>query len=355
MLSVTLFRRGPESAVQKSGVGSYGDKIERALVDRGKECKSIFLPFTKHAGLFRAIKENFILPLMRLIDLNGSCDVYHATEEFGGIFLPLARGKKAVTFHHVMKPGEDMSGTLKLFLWNMTAKISIRYADVIFAVSSQTRNELIDIYKADPKKIEVLPLEIGKQFRALDDVKRTKTVGYVSSLIPRKNTAALIRSFAKVTGMPGMSDAKLVICGKGPELENLTHLAKELSIEENVEFVNGLTDEEVVRLYNSSSVTVLPSHHEGFGLSIIEAQRCFAPVLYFKNANIPEEVTRYAVPCTGEDDMAEQMFRCLSDDGYRDGIASAALEYASDFGEDFGERTVGIYERLVQQDRHDVR
>ena len=71
-------------------------------------------------------------------------------------------------------------------------------------------------------------------------------------------------------------------------------------------------------------------------------------MLYFKDAQIPEEVKRYAVPCADEDELAEQMFRCLSDEEYRAGIADAAFEYANGFGNDFGDELFKIYEELVK-------
>jgi glycosyltransferase involved in cell wall biosynthesis len=339
-------RRGPESATQKSGIGRYGDKAERSILAHGAECNSIYFTFNKSQGIIGAIRKGFTGPLIRLMNNNKS-DVYHATDELSGIFLPLARGKKVVTFHHVTRPDEDLSGYLGYILWRVSARIALMSADVVLAASPQTRDEMVKRYKMDGNDIEVLTVEIGDQFRNIN-AERSKTVLCVSSLIKRKNTAALIRSFKTLTVMPGMSDAKLVICGKGSEYENLVRLAKELGLEGSTEFVSGLNDEEVVRLYNSASVSVLPTTHEGLGLTIIEAQRCRTPVLYFKDAQIPEEVKRHAVPCADEDDLAEQMFKCLSDERYRDGIADAAFSYANDFGNDFGRQLLEIYEKLTK-------
>jgi glycosyltransferase involved in cell wall biosynthesis len=340
-------RRGPESETQKSGIGRYGDKAERSILAHGAGCSSVYFMFSKDLSLRETIRKGFIDPLMQLINNNKS-DICHATDELSGIFLPLARGKKVVTFHHVTRHNEDISGRPGHMLWRLAARIALRSADVVLAASPQTRDEMVERYKMDPNSIEVLTAEIGEQFRNMN-AERSKTVLCVSSLIKRKNIAALIRSFNTLTKMPGMSDAELIICGRGSEYENLVQLTKELGLEGNTEFVSGLSDDEIVRLYNSASVSVLPTSHEGLGLTMIEAQRCHTPVLYFKDAQIPEEVTRYAVPCAGEDDMAEKMFKCLSDEGYRDGIADAAFSYANGFGKDFGDKLFGIYEKLVRR------
>jgi len=341
-------RRGPESVTQKSGIGRYGDKAERNIIAHGGRCNNIYFIFNKSSGILTGIRKGFIEPLMQLINNNGKSDIYHAVDELSGIYLPFARGKKVVTFHHVTTPDEDISGSLGHILWRVAAKIVLRSADVVLAASPQTRDEMVKRYGMDPKDIDVLTIEIGDQFRKIEGAKRSKSVLCVSSLIKRKNVAALIRAFGKVIEMPGMSDAELIICGKGSEYGRLLQLTKELGLEDNTEFVSGLSDDDIVRLYNSASVSVLPTSHEGLGLTIIEAQRCHTPVLYFEDAQIPEEVRRYAVPCAGEEGLAEQMFRCLSDEGYRNGIADAAQEYADGFGNDFGDRLFEIYENLIK-------
>jgi len=341
-------RRGPESETQKSGIGRYGDKAERNIISHGAGCNSIYFKFDKRLGIRGGFRKGFIDPLMQFINHNKDSDICHAVDELSGIYLPLARGKKVVTFHHVTAPDEDFSRPIDYILWRVVSNIVIRSADIILAASPQTRDEIARTYKIDKKDIRVLTVEIGNQFRRIEGAVRSKSVLCVGSLIKRKNISALIRSFRKVVVMPGMSDAKLIICGKGSEYGNLMHLTKELGLEDNTEFISGLNDEEVVELYNSASVSVLPTKHEGIGLAIIEAQRCHIPALYFSDAQIPEEVTRFAVPCSGEDELAEEMFRCLSDEGYRDGIADAAFGYANEFGKDFGDGLFKIYEEIVK-------
>jgi len=340
-------RRGPESETQKSGIGRYGDKAERNVTARGGGCNNIYFTFNKAQGILKGIRKGFIDPLMQLINRNGKSDIYHAVDELSGMYLPLVRGKKVVTFHHVTTPDEDISGFLGHILWKVAAKITLRSADVVLAASPQTRDEMVGKYKMDPNDIEVLTIEIGDQFKVID-VKQSKAVVCVSSLIRRKNIAALIRAFKKVAETPETSDAELIICGKGSEYDDLVRLTKELGLENNTKFVSGLSDDDIVRLYNAAAVSVLPTSHEGLGLTIIEAQRCRTPVLYFKNAQIPEEVRRYAVPCTDEDELSEQMLRCLTDEEYRNGIADAAFGYANEFGNDFGDRLFEIYEELVK-------
>ena len=175
-------------------------------------------------------------------------------------------------------------------------------------------------------------------------------MGCVSILVQRKNVAALIRSFSKLTGMDGVSDVRLRICGKGPEKRSLDELTRSLGISDRVEFLSDLSEADLVKFYNSISVLANPSMHEGFGCVTLEAQRCSTPVVFFRDADIPEEVVRSAIPCDNEDDMAKKMHDLLTDAGQWEKIAREGKEYADSFGGEFSDTMVEIYRELAKKD-----
>jgi glycosyltransferase involved in cell wall biosynthesis len=90
----------------------------------------------------------------------------------------------------------------------------------------------------------------------------------------------------------------------------------------------------------------MPSDWEGFGLPILEAQRCGVPVITRNDARIPEEVSRCCVKAASVEDMAEQMARVITDTEYARGIARQALAYSSQFTWDRTvKETIGVYEK----------
>ena len=110
-----------------------------------------------------------------------------------------------------------------------------------------------------------------------------------------------------------------------------------------------MPEEEIVKLYNSFDFYLFPSLHEGFGLPILEAQRCGVPVLIKRDSVIPQEVRQAAIECDSADEMAEKILYLLNNkDDYRK-ISIKGQHYASKFTwQKFIKQNLSIYESLVR-------
>jgi glycosyltransferase involved in cell wall biosynthesis len=80
---------------------------------------------------------------------------------------------------------------------------------------------------------------------------------------------------------------KLIVVGKGDNLENYIQLAKEKNI--SALFTGSISDKELTEFYNDTTLTVLPSYNqaEGFGMILIEAMACKKPVVGTNVGGIP--------------------------------------------------------------------
>jgi glycosyltransferase involved in cell wall biosynthesis len=110
------------------------------------------------------------------------------------------------------------------------------------------------------------------------------TVGYLTL---RKRHADVIAAVARLR--PSHPDIRYVIVGEGPERERLRAQAKALGIETAVEFHGQLPPSEARKLAQQSSLFVMPSLEEAFGVAYIEAMAGGVP----------------AIGCAGEDGPAE--------------------------------------------------
>jgi len=340
---VVVIKRSTSTA-KNTGIDIYSNSVENALASHNIPFETVNTVMDTKAGYLKLLTNGIIRPFLSIIRGRNKC-VYHAIDELCCLFLPFAKGKKVVTFHHVIKDsGKDMKASL---VWHLAAKMGIRFSDTIIAISPQTKRELISAYNVREDKITVILSEVSAAFVTLNDVEREKTIGCVSTLIKRKNVDALVRSFSLLAGMEGMSDVKLKICGKGPEKAALSELAASLGISDKVVFLSDLSQDDIVRFYNSVSVLANPSMHEGFGYVTLEAQRCSAPVVFFGDADIPAEVTKCAVPCNDEEDLADKMHMLMTDERYREKIVGAGKEYADAFGREFSDGLVNIYRKLA--------
>jgi glycogen(starch) synthase len=73
--------------------------------------------------------------------------------------------------------------------------------------------------------------------------------------------------------------AKVVIAGKGPELESLRSLAWSLGVGEKVLFTGFISDEDRDRLFKIADCAVFPSLYEPFGIVALEAMAAKCPVV----------------------------------------------------------------------------
>ena len=107
---------------------------------------------------------------------------------------------------------------------------------------------------------------------------------------PRKNLKNLLQAFSL---LPEEYQKKynLVLVGKllPPEINMINDLVKCLKIEQsNIHILGYVSDFDLVTLYRNCHLFVFPSLHEGFGLPVLEAMSCGAPVIGSSTTSIPE-------------------------------------------------------------------
>lgn len=341
MRSVVIVRRPSEDGKQVSGLGRYSDQVEGFLSSKGVEPLRIESDVNTERGLMNGIIKGIIRPLLRTLRLRNS-DIFHATDEWCCLNFPFIKGKKIVTVHHVLKKEED--SFLSYLSWVVSTGIAMRYADEIIAVSPLTRSDLSQRYGIPESKITVTLSTVGEEFGPLPDVKAENTVGCLGSLVPRKNTAAAIRAFKMLTEMNGTENFNMKIRGDGPEQEEIEELIEELGLTGRVEIIPKIPNEDIVKFYNSISVLMNPSLHEGLGLATIEAQRCMTPVVHFEDARIPPEVTKHSVGSRNDREFAENVHRLITDKEYREKTIRDGKEYADLFGKDSFDKLARVYD-----------
>lgn len=112
---------------------------------------------------------------------------------------------------------------------------------------------------------------------------------------------------------------------------------------------------DVKKEYLSSSVFVLPSRFEGFGLVIIEAMACGVPVVAFDCENGPRSIiddgeTGFLIPPFDINALAEKLMQLISDVNFRKKIGANAQEAASQYDIDrIGQQWKNLFEELKLQ------
>jgi glycosyltransferase involved in cell wall biosynthesis len=113
----------------------------------------------------------------------------------------------------------------------------------------------------------------------------------LSTIEPRKNLAHLIRCFAQLAAGPDGDDRlRLVIVGaSGWKTEAIFEEVERVgAVRERIIFTGYVPDSDLAALYSGADAFAYCSHYEGFGLPVLEAMCCGAPVVTTTGGAIPE-------------------------------------------------------------------
>jgi glycosyltransferase involved in cell wall biosynthesis len=173
-----------------------------------------------------------------------------------------------VTVHHVPE-AEGLASELPH--WLLTGAI---------AVNEDIRESLVNDHRISKDLIRVIPPGINLARFAPErggeaPRDRLPVVGAIGRLDPLKGFHTFLEAIRKVLNLGW--DAMFVIVGEGEEERALRGLAKELRIEKQVTFAPPMPD--IVDLYRSFDIVVVPTQRGGVGLTALEAMAMGKPVV----------------------------------------------------------------------------
>ena len=193
---------------------------------------------------------------------------------------------------------------------------SVRRAERVIAVSQRTASDAVRLLGVDPSRIRVVHEAAAPGFapRSRDDLPRLAVrlgfdadpgrpyVLFVGTLEPRKNLPLLFEAFGILRRR---IDAQLLIVGARGWLDEPIFAAHARSgVGDAAHFVGTLGEEDLAVLYSHAGVLVLPSLYEGFGLPVLEAMACGAPVVSSNAGPLPEVAGDAAILLKPEDPHA---------------------------------------------------
>lgn len=210
---------------------------------------------------------------------------------------------------------------------NMQIKVA-RKLDPLIVVSESTRRDVARDFGVDPKRTRLVLHGIDHiQFRPLPHVKRRDDliVACASADVPLKGLIFLIRAYAEL--LKTRPALKLRVIGRLRE-GNTSDELRALGIMDKVEFVGGITDDDITHIYNEATIAVSPSVYEGFGFPCGEAMSCGTPVIATTGGSLPEVVgdAGLIVPHSNPQALAGAIATLLDDKDLRDRLGAAARQ-----------------------------
>ncbi len=214
----------------------------------------------------------------------------------------------------------------------------VRHADRVFAVSHAAAEDIVETLGLAPERIEVTPHGVRppavrpvaeEALRAQLQLGDARVVLCIAQKRPYKNLNRLVRM------LPALGrDVVLVLPGSPTAYEDdLRALAQDLGVVERVRFPSWVSEEQLEGLYVLSSVLVLPSLSEGFGMPVIEAMVRGVPVACSNVSALPEVVGDAALLFDPErqDEVTGAVRRLLDDRALAERLIVRGHERADSF------------------------
>jgi glycosyltransferase involved in cell wall biosynthesis len=366
---------------QPGGVGWFVDRYVRALATVDSTNHYTFYPFfwfchpREYRDAFRPSHPHF-----RVHDLNrsfedlrqrwsgqgltprellGPIELLHSP----GYTAPYVPGiKLCVTIHDMSFLTHPHFHTEENRQFCMVQSMrAARLADAILCDSQATADDVRRYLHVPLERLFVVPGAAGPEFRRLTDARAIAAtlfrlgitenfLLFVGTVEPRKNLATLIEAFARVTKGTQRPELLVIAGGTGWKNDQVYERVRELRLEAAVRFLGYVTVEDLVVLYNACRAFVYPSLYEGFGLPVLEAMSCGAPVITSGVSSLPEVAGDAALLLDPRDTdaLVDAICAVLDDSGLRSGLRTKGLERCRRFSwEQTARLTVEVYRRCL--------
>lgn len=247
--------------------------------------------------------------------------IYHATEHL----LPWTARPSVMTVHDLIFERYPQHHTLanRSFL-RVAMPLFVRRAGAIIAVSKHTKQDLLELYGTPAQKVFVVEEGIEEHFRPAteEEIRQVKErhgirrpyLLMVGTLEPRKNHQLAFEALARLKA-GGFPHCLVVAGGGGWLFDEVQKKVEQLQLAEDVLFAGRVPEEDLPALYSGASCFLMPSLYEGFGIPVLEAMACGAPVVCSKASSLPEvagPAAIYIEQMTGEG-LAQAVRRVLFD------------------------------------------
>jgi glycosyltransferase involved in cell wall biosynthesis len=261
-------------------------------------------------------------------------DIFHGlSHELPYEFSP-SRVKKVVTIHDLIAiKGVEKFPLVDRYIYRQKIEHALKVADMVVAISEQTKEDLMEVFKYPAERIEVIYQSCHPDYFSNFSAEKDNYLLYVGAFRERKNVLNLLRAFKIVLGE--FPELQLILAGGGSSkyVRQMQELIDSLRLDQSVRIEFSPPFVRLKELYRRAKIFIYPSLYEGFGIPIIEALNSGTPVVTTKNSCMQEaggEGGLYIFPEQVED-IAEKVGVLLKDDKLYAQKVSAGKKHMEQF------------------------
>jgi len=298
--------------------------------------------------------------------LKGKFDIVHSHVfgHFYFVFAALAAKLSGARYVHTTHcPWTDafrsLPGKIGLLIsYNIFSRLAFKITDKIIAITPW-EIEFIKKYGGKDEQIVVLPNGMANEFfkkvRKNDFKEKLGIDGDLVLFFGRLNVTKGPEKFVEIAKLilKEKPDVKFVI--RGPDEGMRDIVKKKIGKEKRIILLNEIRDrKEIIKMYQSADVFVLPSYREGLPLTLFEAMAAGQPIVASPVNGVPYEMKEpengFLVKYGRNKKFKERIIQLLEDKKLRKKISRNNVRRSKNYRWDIiADKTIELYEQCLKE------
>jgi glycosyltransferase involved in cell wall biosynthesis len=241
-------------------------------------------------------------------------------------------------------------------------KRTARRARKVVTVSQFSARELMELFSMSAEQIAVIPNGVSEEFAPRHDeaamlalkqrigLTTSRFILFVGGADPRKNHRVFLEAASFVRRQ--LEERMIVLVGSATHpFGSYEGTARSYGIATQVLCPGRLSRDDLRLLYSYTDVFVFPSLYEGFGMPILEAMACGAPVITSRTTGLAEVAGDAAILVEPSDarELAEAMVKVLESLSLRESLKAKGLVRVKQYSwHQAAAKTLELYSSLCQ-------
>lgn len=345
--------------LNKSGLGNYSRSTIKSLIQNYSEeyflytprsNEGSFLDFISHQKNIHIIEPQSFLhkqipSLWRTFEItnqlnSAGIEVYHGLSNELPRNISKFKGKKIVTVHDLIYLRfPELYPVVDRQVYDNKCKRSCMKADVVVAVSEQTKKDLIEFYRIPEQKIKVVYQSCAEVFyresstSELNEIKEKYKLPdefllSVGTIEERKNLITILKAMLLVEHI------KLVVVGKKRAyFKEVNEFILKNKLSERVLILDNVETSELPAMYRLAKIFIYPSLFEGFGIPVLEAITCKTPIIASGSSSLPEAggSSSLYIDATNHFELADLIRNLIQSQSLRMNVIEKGYEHSKKF------------------------
>lgn len=309
--------------------------------------------------------EQIALPKAAQVD---QCDLLHCTSNTAPLSCPVPL---VVTIHDVIYLEKSISqlmgssGTSYQKMGNLYRRFVVpqivQKCKAVITVSQFEKRQIASLFGLNEEKLFAVYNGVSSYFKPITDAETLSNYKekyhlpeqfffHLGNTDPKKNTLGVIKAYGHFLRETQQQIPLVMLDFDHKELKKLVKESGFSEVFDHIHLTGYVPNHELPAIYSLCSIFLYPSLRESFGIPILEAMACGAPVITSNTSSMPEIADDAAllVDPYHPEQITQAMIQLFNDQNLRNRLIEKGFQQASRFTwEEMAKKVLTIYEKVL--------